>query len=236
MIFFENLCIGCGACRRFCKRGAVGTERRVNLSICRDCPAKQDCAENCPAQAMKLCGALMSTAEVLREVLRDRAFYGSTVDNLLSRGGVTCSGGEPLLQADFVAELLEQCCQEGVGTCVDTTLNLDWSVVERVLPFTELFLVDLKLMDDENAKKYTGMDNRLTVENLNRLSVLGKPVILRIPLLMGLNDTPKEEQAREKVLAGLSNIMRVDRFYVTNHAASKYRALQRENRFFNKID
>lgn len=230
MMYYPGSCIGCGACGSFCDRGAVGWEdggHTVSLELCRDCGKKEACAKNCPAQALKLCGRVMTAEEVLEQVLRDRGFYGS--GDLLSRGGVTCSGGEPLLQGDFLRELLQYCRFEEVGTCVDTTLNVDWDSVERVLPFTELFLVDLKFMDDEKAAAYTGRDYRRARENLQALSGLGKPVIVRVPLAAGVNDTTEETSARRDFLSGLRSVLRVDEFYVTNHAAQKYLALQREN-------
>ena len=101
--------------------------------------------------------------------------------------------GEPLLQEAFVAQLLSACREEGFGTCVDTTLNLPWERVEAVLPVTDLFLVDLKLMDDALARQYTGQDSRLVRENLQRLAELSKPVILRTPLVKGGSTTPRRK-------------------------------------------
>lgn len=133
------------------------------------------------------------------------------------------------MQAGFVRELLGLCRQEGIGTCIDTTLNVEWGEIESVLPVTDLFLVDIKFLDEELAVKYTGAGSGHTLGNLRRLSELKKPVYIRTPLIAGVNDIPPEKTEREKFIAGLDNVLRADSFYVTDHAGKKYRALQREN-------
>lgn len=230
MMFYPLQCVGCGNCLRFCQRGAVSIQpHQVDFGKCAACPEKASCAAQCPSEAMRLCGRKMTVEQVLEEVRADRAFYGSREEPVSQRGGITCSGGEPLLQGGFVAELLKACREEGFGTCVDTTLNLPWEQVEAVLPVTDLFLVDVKMMDDGLAREYTGQDSRWMRENLKRLADMKKPVILRTPLVKGVNDTPEEAAAREAFLAGMENILRHDLFYVTDHGANKYQALGRED-------
>lgn len=228
LLFYPNQCVGCGACRDACRQGAA-TAQGVQVGLCAGCPDQAACAARCPSEALRLCGRQMTVEQVLEEVRADRAFYGGPEEPVSRRGGVTCSGGEPLLQEAFVAQLLSACREEGFGTCVDTTLNLPWERVEAVLPVTDLFLVDLKLMDDALARQYTGQDSRLVRENLQRLAELSKPVILRTPLVKGVNDTPEEAGAREAFLAGMGNILRHDLFAVTDHGAKKYQALGRED-------
>ena len=133
------------------------------------------------------------------------------------------------MQDEFAEELLQVCRQEGIGTCVDTTLNVPWETVEHLIPVTDLFLVDVKLMDRDISLKYTGTDGQLTLENLKRLAERKKPVVIRTPLVPGINDTPEETAARERFLAGLNNILRWDRFYVTDHGRNKYAALGRKD-------
>lgn len=232
MLYYANQCVGCGACAAFCKRGAHSlgeAGHQVDLSRCRDCPDKEECAALCPAEALRLCGREMTVEDVLAQVREDLSFYGGPQEDVTQRGGVTCSGGEPLLQAGFVAQLLRACWEEGIGTCVDTTLNLPWNQVEQVLPYTDLFLVDVKMMDHALAREYTGQDPHWMVENLKKLTQLGKPVIVRTPLVPGVNDTAGESAAREALLAGMENILRWDTFYVTDHGAKKYAALGRED-------
>ena len=224
MMFYRERCIGCGACFSVCKRDAhtlEGGVHRVDLKHCLECPDMEACAQSCPTEALRLCGRLMDAEQILKEVLADKAFYGK-------EGGVTCSGGEALLHDKFLLEFLPMCKREGISTCLDTTLNVGWHRVEGLLPWTDLFLVDLKFMARKAHMHYTGVDGERTIENLYRLSEEKKPVIIRMPLLHGANDASVEGEARKKFLAELSNIVRVDCFAVTNHGAAKYRALQRD--------
>lgn len=230
MMFYSERCIQCMECFSFCKRKAhriVNGIHRTDLSLCRNCPRMEACSQSCPAGALRICGQEMETEEVLREVLADRDFYGK-------EGGVTCSGGEALLQDEFLLEFLPLCKGAGISTCLDTTLNVEWKRIERLLPFVDLFLVDLKFMDPEKHRYFSGTDGHLTAENLYRLSGEGKPVILRMPLLSGINDTKEEADKRKQLIEKLDNIQRVDCFAVTGHGAAKYRALQREFVPFNQ--
>lgn len=228
LLYYAERCIGCGACEALCPRGAHSREagrHRLDLGRCRGCPEMERCAACCPAEAIRLCGRRMESGEVLEEVLRDRAFYGA-------EGGVTCSGGEALLQEAFLAEFLPMCRREGISVCLDTTLNVAWETLERLLDDIDLILADLKFLDPALHLRYTGADGVHTADNLRRLSDAGKPVILRMPIAEGINDTGEETAARERLLRELSNIVRVDRFPVTDHGAAKYRALQRTCDFF----
>lgn len=230
MLFYRERCMGCASCLPVCKRQAHRLEggiHEVELSKCRDCPDMAACSQSCPAGALRLCGEKMDAPQVLSRVLADRDFYGT-------EGGVTCSGGESLLQEKFLEEFLPLCKEQGISTCLDTTLNVAWESVERILPWTDLFLADLKFAEEEAHLRYTGRSGRQTLENLRRLSDVKKPVILRMPLIAGINDTPKEAEERRKLLRELSNIKRVDCFAVTGHGAAKYRALQRSFQDFNR--
>lgn len=230
MLFYEGRCIGCKSCLALCKRSAHrmdGGQHRVELALCRDCPEMAACAQGCPAGALQLCGQVMDAAQLLERVLADRPFYGK-------EGGVTCSGGEALLQDEFLMEFLPLCKENGISTCLDTTFNVDWERIEKLLPYVDWILADLKFMDDAAHRRYTGAEGTRTRENLKRLSKLGKRVILRMPLAAGVNDSPEEMEARREFLRTLPNVERVDCFAVTNHGAEKYRALQRQPVFFNR--
>lgn len=223
MMFYRERCIGCRVCNDFCKRGAhrFGAEgHQMDLARCRKCPSMRECSELCPTEALRLCGKNMSAQEVLNAVMADRNFYGED-------GGVTCSGGEPLLWDDFLQEFLPMCKNRGISTCLDTTLNVEWERVEHLLNWTDLFLVDVKFMNRENHILYTGVDGDKTIENLQRLAERKKPVIIRMPLLARVHETEEELCARRRLLEKLPNVLRVDCFAVSDHAAAKYRALQR---------
>lgn len=230
MLFYGEKCIGCRACFSFCKRGAHSLHEGrhlVDLKQCRNCPEMEHCSKGCPAEALRLCGWEMEPGQVLDQVLVDKSFYGP-------EGGVTCSGGEVLLQKEFLQEFLPMCKEQGISTCLDTTLNVEWKKIEPILDFTDLFLADLKFMDTQAHICYTGIGGKWTIENLRRLAEHNKRVILRMPLIAGVNDTEEEIKARQKLLEKLPNVERVDCFAVTDHGAVKYRALQRELFSFNR--
>ena len=131
----------------------------------------------------ELVGSEMSTAQVMKELLKERVFMEE------SGGGVTFSGGEPLQQADFLIEMLQACQQKEMHTAVDTSGLAKWEVLEKVAQHTDLFLYDLKLIDNELHKKFTGSSNKLILENLARLIDAGKKVWIRLPMIPGITFT-----------------------------------------------
>ncbi|MBR4768242.1 MAG: glycyl-radical enzyme activating protein, partial [Lachnospiraceae bacterium] len=131
-------------------------------------------------------GRLYSAGEVMEIVLKDRRFYET------SGGGVTFSGGECMLQTDFLETLLRQCKTAGIHTAVDTAGDVPFSVFQRILPFTDLFLYDLKLMDPEKHRHYTGAGNERILSNLAELLKRNMHIFVRIPIVPGVNDTGEE--------------------------------------------
>ena len=173
MMFYKDKCTGCGKCREVCPN---------HLKKCDFCGK---CELYCPAEARKICGREYTSDEVLAEVIKDKAFY----DN--SGGGVTFSGGECMLQLDYLCEILKKCKSEGIHTAVDTAGNVPWKSFEKILPFTDLFLYDIKAFGAELHRKGTGVSNELILENLKNLS--GKAdIIVRIPVIGGYNDNDEE--------------------------------------------
>lgn len=172
LAFFENKCTGCGRCQSACPSGAPGREH---------CTACGQCASVCTSGARKLYGREVSLNEALRIALEDRIFYGST-------GGVTLSGGEPLMQADFAEELLREFSAQGVHTAIDTCGHAPWNAFERTLPFCRLYLFDVKHMDSEKHRQATGQGNELILDNLRRLAASGARIQIRIPLIPDFND------------------------------------------------
>ena len=231
LMFYEAQCIGCGRCVKKCIRYTFKKKTRPNtqnhvlyepdLKICRDCEQMRSCAENCPSEALRLCGRTMTVQEVMTEIEKD-------VDCYIDGGGVTFSGGEPLLQSAFLKEILPKCAEKKISVCLDTTLEVMWEKIEPLLPYVGLFLVDVKILNPEKASVYQGICYKNMPKNLKRLSDLNIPVIIRVPLAKGINDTPEEIERRETLLKSLTNIIRIDSFYVSNHGASKYKALQKE--------
>lgn len=174
MLFYKNKCTGCMKCAKVCPN---------ELKKCDLCGK---CEIYCPNDARKICGKQYDADEILKEVLKDKTFY----DN--SDGGVTFSGGECMLQIDFLCEILKRCKQYGLHTAVDTAGNVPWERFETVLPYTDLFLYDIKAFDDETHKKYVGVSNVLILENLKKLFEKNANVWIRVPVIPTVNDNVGE--------------------------------------------
>jgi pyruvate formate lyase activating enzyme len=203
IILREERCIQCGECVDACTHGAViRDDGRVNTdrALCVRCG---ECVPHCYAGAREVAGKEMTTGSVLDEVVRDRVFFDE------SGGGVTFSGGEPLLQHEFLASLLQASRQREIHTVVDTTGCASPVILERIAPLVDLFLYDLKLMDDAKHREYTGVSNILLLENMRRLVQWGKQVIVRIPLIPGINDDPRNIRASGEWLASLPAIREI---------------------------
>lgn len=195
-------CIGCGACLDACPNGAheVGEdgERVFHRDRCTACGA---CAAVCYAGALVLVGREMTAEAVVDEVLKDRPFYEE------SGGGVTVSGGEPLTRRHFAAEVLRRCRDEGIHTAVETNLVAPWDHLAEFLPVTDLFMVDVKLTDAEAHARWTGEPNDRVLSNLRRLAREPQPMVVRTPVVPGVNDTPEEIGAVADLVRNFPNLL-----------------------------
>lgn len=169
-------------------------------------------------------GKLMTTDEVMSEIEKDSIFYDE------SGGGVTFSGGEPLMQHKFLLALLNRCNDAGIHTAVDTTGYTSPKVFMPIAEKADLFLYDLKLMDDEKHKKYTGVPNKAILENLKYLNELKKAVIVRFPVIPGINDTEKNISAMKEFLLPLKNIRKLALLPYHNIANHKYEKIKMDNK------
>lgn len=194
-------CIGCETCLSVCPNGCL-TKDEAGLHIDRQrCEGCGKCAEACPAGALELLGRLVSVEELVAELLKDRAYYQS------SGGGVTLSGGEPTLQADFAEALLRRLKEEGISTALDTCGLTNPATLVRLLAYTDLVLYDLKLWEEEEHIRFTGVSNRRIQENLlfiaERMRRKGTPRALwvRTPLIPGTTDRAENLTAIGRFLA-----------------------------------
>lgn len=175
MMIYKSKCTSCGKCIAVCPN---------HLESCDFCGS---CEILCPNDARKVCGKDYTPDEVLMEVIKDKTFYDT------SKGGVTFSGGECMLQIDFLCEILKLCKQNEIHTAVDTAGCVSWEHFEKILPYTDLLLYDIKCFDEEKHKNYTGVSNKLILENLKKLSdSTDKEIIIRIPVIHGVNDDDNE--------------------------------------------
>jgi len=159
----------------------------------------------------------------MTEIVKDTIFYDQ------SGGGVTFSGGEPLMQPSFLLALLEQCRAEEIHTAVDTTCCAEPAIVEEVARNTDLFLCDVKHMDSQMHKRFTGVDNRLILDNIRRLSRAGKQIVLRIPIIPGFNDDAPAVQMAAQFAASLQNVKQID--ILPYHAGGRGKAARLIGRF-----
>ena len=218
LVFYSNRCVGCGACAAVCPTDGIGVNYQVDSEKCIRCHA---CSEACPTGAKEICGTLWDSDTLAQKVLEDRAFFIS------SGGGVTLSGGECMCQIDFAEALAKRFYEEGISVNIDTCGYVRFENFQRIIPYTDTFLYDLKTISSDVHKRCTGRDNDLILDNLKRLDKLGCKVEIRYPYVPGWND---DECAKiGSFLAGLRNIRRIKVLGYHNFAASKYHALGMKN-------
>jgi pyruvate formate lyase activating enzyme len=227
LILRPERCIGCGACLETCEQDAISQDEGRIVTDRERCTACGACVQVCYAEARSLVGRQVSVAEVMDAIERDTAFYDQ------SGGGVTISGGEPLAQPNFLRELLRACKNRRLHTTLDTCGCAPWEVVDSVRQYVDLFLYDLKLMDDERHRAFTGVSNRPILENLRRLAGEGhRPlrqgsaqVILRLPIIPGINDDEENLRAMGAFAADLPHLERVDLLPYHRIGRDKYQRL-----------
>ena len=219
--YLETKCIGCGSCVAVCPQGSHRMENGNHTFDRAKCVACGKCEEACPAEALKLYGKEVTVDSLLPLLLEDRIFYES------SGGGVTLSGGECLMQADFCAELLQALKNEGIHTAVDTCGFVNRDAIDKVMPFTDIFLYDLKSFDADVHKRCTGCDNRIILENLRYIDACGRKTEIRIPYVPRYNADQVGKIA--EFLAGLEHVTKVRVLAYHNYAGSKYDSLTMEN-------
>lgn len=217
LAYYAHKCIDCGQCVPVCPQKAhimTETGHCIDRKLCIPCGA---CVTACLGDALKSYGQSITVKDALLLVMEDRIFYGNT-------GGVTLSGGEPLLQKEFVLEFLKAAKAEGLHTAVDTCGHVPWSSYETILPYTDIFLYDIKHINPEQHQKLTGHTNKLILQNLQKLSDAGARIEVRMPLVPGCNDDEKTLRGIGEFLGKLS----IDKIRVLPYhalARSKYSAL-----------
>lgn len=227
LAYYAHKCIGCGECVSVCKSGAhifKNAEHVFERDRCIGCGM---CEQVCLGEALKLYGKEMNVDECMSVLLEDRDFYEN------SGGGVTISGGECLMQADFCAELLKRLKAEGVNTAVDTCGDVPRSALDKVIPYTDVFLFDLKSYTPEVHKSCTGRDNLRIIDNLRYLDAQKCNIEIRIPYVPGYNCCELEKIA--ELISTLNNVSKVRVLPYHSYAGSKYAALDMVNTLPDQI-
>lgn len=215
-------CIQCGRCLSVCPHdcrtlsdGQIVWHREQCQNCCQ-------CATVCPNEAIAICGQRFSEQEVFAQVRKDRHYYAST------GGGVTFSGGECLLQPHFVRAVADLCQKDDMHTAVESAFCVPWSSIATVMDAIDLFFADIKHPDDATHRRLTGQGNRLILDNIGRLSAVHQAIIIRIPLIPGVNDDPESLTAIADIINSFGRGIRsVELLRYNNLAEGKYRALGR---------
>jgi len=219
-------CIQCGTCVMACSEKAITLTSEGIITddvLCKMCGK---CADVCPTKAIEISGHPMSVTEIMNEIEKERVFFDQ------SGGGVTFSGGEPLLQSKFLIELLDECSKRGIHTAVDTAGLANTEIILDVAKRTDLFLYDLKMMDSERHRKWVGVPNEKILENLKAVAATGVKIIIRIPLIGGVNDDAENIKATARFVAELSGEKKsVNLLPYHKIAQTKYQKLGRPDDF-----
>jgi pyruvate formate lyase activating enzyme len=173
----------------------------------------------CPSDALSIAGKQMSVKEILEEIEKDRTFYEE------SRGGVTFSGGEPLMQPDFLNALLKECKERAIHTAVNTCGFAQYEIIDRIRDKVDLFLYDIKTMDNRKHRKYTGASNEQILKNLKKLAESGSSIVISFPIIPGINDDDKNVTRTAKFISSLPNIQQVNLLPYHRAGIEKYKNL-----------
>lgn len=227
LMFYPNKCIGFGKCFEACAQKAHKLDQKtqqhfIDRALCVSCGK---CAEVCFAEALVMSSKPMTVEEVMREIRQDKLYYEE------SGGGVTVSGGEPMLHQAFVSELADACHAEGIPIAVETNMSLPWHHVEGTLRKMDLIMCDMKLNVCTEHRKYTGVDNCMIFNNIGRASLLGVPVIVRTPLIPGVTDSIENIKPIAEYMSKMDNILYYELLNFNPLGSSKREALNAEDDF-----
>jgi pyruvate formate lyase activating enzyme len=222
-LYTESRCIGARDCIAICPNHALTLTPSGIVTDSERCKLCGKCAEVCPTKAIEMSGRLYSTNEIMKAIEKEELLFDQ------SGGGVTFSGGEPLLHYDFLIELLDACGERGYHRCVDTSGYADTEKLLEVAKRTDLFLYDLKHMDTQLHKKHTGVGNEKILYNLQILAEAGANINIRIPLITNVNSDRKNIEETACFIASLKgNSKVVNLLPYHNIAAHKYKKMDKE--------
>lgn len=219
LMLHEDRCIRCGDCVAVCEQHAVLPDDGGFVTDREKCIQCGRCLDVCYAEARVLMGKEVTVDEVMTEIVKDTAFFDQ------SSGGVTFSGGEPLLQHQFLTLLLEACRRKSIHTAVDTSGYIPADILRDVSRYVDLFLYDVKTLDDAVHQKFTGVSNRRILENLRLLVDWGKNIIVRVPIIPGINDNLEELRRIGVFVGSLKNIQEIHLLPYHRSGTEKYRRL-----------
>ncbi len=223
--FFVDRCILCGRCQEVCDRHChrIDPDSRTHDFHRAPCTKCGKCALNCPSGSLVRTGESITPEELAGIVLRDRAFF------MHSGGGVTVSGGEPLLQPAFVHRFFTILQEQRIHTAIETALNVPWESLSTVLPVTDLILADIKHPDPEMHKAATGVSNELILQNFRILEQSGLPYVIRVPVIPGVNDSEAVMHMLNTRISGILHPLYLELMPYHEYGLKKYDSLSREH-------
>jgi len=221
LFFRADRCIHCGDCSRACPHGAILFNEATPLTLKDKCRLCGTCVEVCQSLAREVIGRDMTVGQVVEEIEKDTVFYDE------SGGGVTFSGGEPLMQPDFLQDLLEACKERRIHTAVETCGLAESQTLLKIAALVDLFLYDLKVIDAQRHQEFTGVPNTAILENLKLLSDHHSQIVIRFPLIPGANDDEENLLETGSFLASLRNVREIQILPYHRAGTEKYRGLGR---------
>ena len=221
LLFYETLCVNCRKCEETCPSNVHSFTNGKHLINRDHCKLAGKCEQVCPQNALKVSGKQYELSHVMDYIMEDIDFYKK------SNGGVTISGGEPLLQIDFCVELAKACFEKDINVIVDTAGNVPFEYFQRIIPYTKTFFYDFKANSEEGYREKIGGSYKLILENLKRLIDMGCDVVVRIPIIPGHNDTVEYMKKAAEVLKGIG-AEKVQLLPFHRLGTAKYKALAKE--------
>ena len=228
LAFYTDKCKLCKACEAVCKCHSI--KQKLHEVNFKNCTACGNCVSSCNYSALEILGREISVNELIAEVLCDKTFYE------VSGGGLTVSGGEPLIQSEAVIKLLQLAKQNGISTAVETCGFVSKEVLIQVAKFTDLFLYDFKESCDKKHIEYTGVSNKSIIENLKMLDSLNCKIVLRCPIIPGFNDRVDHFEQIALLASSLNNLTAVEIMPYHSLGNSKYTAIGKQNSLSNLSD
>ncbi len=219
LVFRKSRCVGCGICAERCQRKVILPVTQAISIDRRNCILCEMCSNVCPSDALSIAGKRMKVEEVLEEIEKDESFYEE------SGGGVTFSGGEPLMQPYFLEALLTECKRRTIHTTLDTCGFADSGIIDRIRDKVDLFLYDIKIMNDRKHRKYTGVSNQQILRNLKTLAENGGRIVISFPIVPSINDDEKNVDETAKFISSLPNIQQVNLLPYHRAGIEKYKSL-----------
>jgi pyruvate formate lyase activating enzyme len=218
----RNTCIACGQCVEVCPKQALSlnlSEKKLIEIDYNKCDITGNCVKICPTGSLQFTGSRTTVSDIMIEIMKDSLYY------LTSGGGVTLSGGEPTLQPDFCLEILKKCKTAEIHTAIETCLFCERKVLDSLIDYVDLFIVDMKIFDSSTHEKYTGKPNEIIKENLGYLVVCNKEILVRVPLIENITDNSKNKKVIEQFVYGFSRNIQIEYLNFNPLTKSKYQKL-----------